>query len=247
MNGRDSMDGGAAVYRRFPRNWYLALVGAVIVLQGGGVLFGWPPTPRILELIYPGKAPPGFESRDLTWAWAFLIVGAVLVVWVVGRVIGWLVGRRPVVRAGPDGLALFLGGPWSSPMSIPWDSVDGISAGSVEGDYGNFPTLRIGVSDPDLSAFRLWGARWTENGVLSIAAGDWKTPPREAAELLLEVRDRRYWSPEDSAIEDPAAEVPATEGRAAPEALSEEAPVSSAPASSAPDSGSGAGPGSGAK
>ena len=164
-------------------------------LHGGGVLFGWLPTRRILELIYPGKEPPVFESRDLAWAWAFLIIGAVLIVWTVGR----LVGRRPVIRAGTEGMFLSLGGPFRRPAAIPWGYVGEISTGVVSDDYGTFPTLLIRVDDPSLLTSRPWGARWINGGVLSIWAGEWDSDSGEVAERLMEVQAGRSGSPLEEA------------------------------------------------
>ena len=156
-----------------------------MVLHGGGVLFGWPATRRILELIYPGAdSPPGFESRDQAWAGAFLIIGAVLIIWTVGR----LIRRRPVVRGGAAGLDLSLGGPLRRAVSIPWSVVSEISAGVASDDSGTFPTLRIRIDDPGLFAFRPWGARWEEDGLLSILTAEWDSDPEEVAARLLEVQ-----------------------------------------------------------
>ncbi len=185
------------VRRVFPGQWYLAPVGAVMVLHAGGVLFGWLPTRRILELIYPGKEPPVLESRDHAWAWAFLIIGVLLIVWTAGR----LAGRRPVVRAGAEGILLSLGGPFTRPALIPWDDVGEVSASVASGDYGTFPALDIEVADPSLVGSSPWGARWVEDGVLSISAEEWAVDSGEVAVLLVELQASRSVSPS----EDPAA------------------------------------------
>ena len=182
-------EAGLTVHRRFPRRWYLALVGGVLILQGGGVLFGWPPTPGLLALVFPGVEPPRYESRDLIWAWAFLIVGAMLILWAGGRITARLAKRRPAVRAGPEGLFLSLRGPWRRPAAVPWEAVGGISAGASADSRGEFPALLIEAVDPATMPSRPWGARWTDEGVLSIDAGDWRLSAEEAAERLSEIRD----------------------------------------------------------
>ena len=170
--------------RRIPwRGWYLAVVGTVMVLHGGGVLFGWYPTVRILELLYPGREAPGFESRDMAWAAAFLIVGALLIALTAGRT----VVRRPVVRAGEDGILLSVGGPFARPMSVPWGHVCEISVGEVSDEFGASPSLLLRVDDPDLVRSTLWGAKW-HDGVLSVPAEEWDSRVEELAETLTEAK-----------------------------------------------------------
>ncbi len=185
-----------AVHRRFPRRWYLLLAGAVLILHGGGVLFGWPPTPRLRALVFPGSGPgvvrddiARYETRDLTWAWLFLIVGVILILWIGGRITARLTERRPAVQAGPDGLRLSLLGPWKRPAAVPWSAVGGISAETAADSYGEYPALRIEAVDPSALPARPWGARWTDDGALSINARSWAISPEDAAERLAEIRD----------------------------------------------------------
>ena len=207
------------VHRRFPRRWYLALVGAVLFLHGGGVLGGWAPVSRLRALVFPPPGAgepqedisfftrvyrfligelgasgelrdgiPGYETRDLTWAWLFLIVGAVLILWTGGRMAARLTGRRPALTAGPDGLHLSLLGPLRRPAALPWDAVGGISAGRAADSGGEHPTLRIEAAAPSAFPDNPWGARWTDEGVLAVDAQDWRIPPEETAERLTEIR-----------------------------------------------------------
>ena len=155
-----------------------------MMLHGGGVIYGWQPARRILELIYPSTDPPAFESRDLAWAWAFLIVGAWLILLTLTR----LVGRRPAVRADAGGLILSVGSPLRRPVSLAWDQVGSVAAGTASDDYSTYPTLLVELDDPSLFGFRLWGAAWREDGALSIAAGDWVTDAPEVAERVAELR-----------------------------------------------------------
>ncbi|MCY4370045.1 MAG: hypothetical protein OXF41_11685 [bacterium] len=173
--------------RRIPwRGWYLAVVGTVMVLHGGGVLFGWYPTVRILELLYPGREAPGFESRDMAWGAAFLIVGALLIALTAGRT----VVRRPVVRAGEDGILLSVGGPFARPVPVPWGHVRDISVGEVADEFSASPSLLLRVDDPGLASSALWGARW-HDGVLSIPADEWDSRVEEVAETLTEAKGLR--------------------------------------------------------
>lgn len=170
--------------RRLPwRRWYLAVIGVVMVLHGGGILFGWYPTVRILELLYPGREAPGFESRDMAWAAAFLVVGAVLIVVTAGRV----AVRRPVVRASEAGILLSVGGPFTRPVSVPWVHVREISVGEQLSEFGVSPALLLRVDDPDLVGSSPWSARWND-GVLSVPAEEWGCRVEDVAEQLEEAR-----------------------------------------------------------
>ena len=170
--------------RRLPTRWYLALVGLVMALQGGGVLFGWAPVPRILELLYPNKEPPAFESRDLAWALVFLLAGVALLVWFVARLAGW----RQVIRADREGLHLPLGGPSGRLTLIPWSQVGEVKTREGSDDFGAFPAVLIAVEDAGLFPGRPWGARWSDGGVLSVPAEGWAVDPAEVVERLREVR-----------------------------------------------------------
>lgn len=200
--GTPIYEGGAvgaaelAVHRRFPRRWYLLLAGIVMILHGGGVLFGWRPTPDLRALVFPAAGSgvvrddiAGYETRDLTWAWLFLIVGVILILWIGGRITASLTERKPAVQAGPDGLRLSLLGPWKRPAAVPWSAVGGISAGTAEDSYGEYPALRIEAADPSALPARPWGARWTDDGALSINARSWDISPEDAAERLAEIMD----------------------------------------------------------
>ena len=171
--------------RRLPwRRWYLAVIGIVMVLHGGGILFGWYPTVRTLELMYPGREAPGFESRDMAWAAAFLVVGALLIVVTAARV----AVRRPVVRAGEAGILLSVGGPFTRPVSVPWGHVREISVGEEVNEFGASPSLLLRIDDPVLVGGSPWSARWND-GVLSVPAEEWDRRVDEVAEQLEEARE----------------------------------------------------------
>ena len=166
-----------------------------MVSLGGGVLYGWAPVPRILELLYPGREPPAFESRDMAWGLAFLIMGVVLIVWSAAQ----MLGRRPVMSAGQNGVDLFVRGPFARPLFIPWDEIGGISAGTLRDGNGDAPVLSIEVVNPDRFPSNLWGARWSDAGVLSIMAKEWTPTPAVFAESMLKARSSAQ---EVSPIED---------------------------------------------
>ena len=148
----------------------MGLVGALLILHGGGLLFGWSPTRTVLDLIYPNKDDlPGLETRDMGWAAMFLIVGVLLVVWTTVR----LVSRRPVLRGDRDGLRLAVGGPFRRAITIPWSEVGSVSAKRVSDDYGSAPALLIRLADPSRIGSNPWGARWIEPSTLCLFAQDW--------------------------------------------------------------------------
>ena len=278
---REVVRGGAAelaVHRRFPRRWYLLLAGVVSILHGGGVLFGWPPTPGLRALVFPGNAPEvieddiswverglygirrlwgnepgvvrddiaGYETRDLTWAWLFLIVGVILILWIGGRITAGLTEKRPAVQAGPDGLRLSLLGPWRRPAAVPWSAVGGISAETAADSYGEYPALRIEAVDPSALPARPWGARWTDDGALAINARAWRISPEDAAERLAEIRDAAGphqpspaspggQAPEDDPPDAPTSTLPTDAAGEAAERTGDSAPVASDRAPGAED------------
>ena len=190
-----------AVRRRLGGRWSLGLVGALLILHGGGLLFGWSPTSTVLGLIYPNEDDlPGIETRDMGWAAMFLIVGVILVVWTSVR----LVSRRPALRADRSGLALAVAGPLRRAITVPWSEVDGVSATTVSDDYGDVPALLVRLADPSRIGPNPWGARWIEPSTLSVSAPDWKLHPRSVADRLQEAAAAGTRLPPDEAGLDPA-------------------------------------------
>ena len=213
-----------AVRRRPGGRWSLGLVGAVLILHGGGLLFGWSPTRTVLELIYPNQDVdglhvdiPGLETRDMGWAAMFLIVGGLLVVWALVR----LVSRRPVLRGGRDGLGLAVRGPFRRAITMPWSEVGNVSATTVSDDYGDVPALLIRLEDPSRIGPNPWGARWIEPSTLSMSAPDWDRDPRSVADRLQDfVATGTRTPPEEvgpdpsspAMTADPVADVPSEDG-----------------------------------
>ena len=206
------------VRRRLGGRWSLGLVGALLILHGGGLLFGWSPTSTVLGLIYPNEDDlPGIETREMGWAAMFLIVGVLLIVWVSVR----LVSRRPVLRADRSGLALAVGGPFRRGVTVPWREVDGVSATTVSDDYGDVPALLVHLADPSRIGPNPWGARWIEPSTLSISAPDWTQHPRSVVDQLGEVAGPgTHPTPDDTGSDpsppemaaDPVAGMPSEDG-----------------------------------
>lgn len=208
-----------AVSRRLGGRWSLGLVGAVLILHGGGLLFGWAPTRTVLDLIYPNQDPPGIETRDMGWAALFLIVGVLLVVWTAVR----LLSRRQVLRGDVESLQLATRGPFRRPITIPWSEVVSVSATTVSDDYGDVPALLIRLANPSRIGPNPWGARWIEPSTLSLSAPDWRRDPHSVAYRLREFAATATPSPPDEALPDPSppgmaadpvADVPSEDGYA---------------------------------
>ncbi len=212
-----------AVRRRLGGRWSLGLVGAVLILHGGGLLFGWSPTRTVLDLIYPDRlikpdeVLPVLETRDMGWAAMFLIVGVLLVAWTLVR----LASRRPVVRGDRDGLGLAVRGPFRRAITIPWSEVGSVSAATVSDDYGDLPALLICLEDPSRIGSNPWGARWIESSTLSMSAPDWDRDPQSVADRLREVVATGTRTPPEEAgpdpsppamTADPVADVPSGDG-----------------------------------
>lgn len=196
-----------AVRRRLGGRWSLGLVGAVLILHGGGLLFGWSPTRTVLDLIYPNQDFPAIETRDMGWAALFLIVGVMLVAWATVR----LVSRRPVLRGDVEGLNLVTRGPFLRPITIPWSEVVGVSATTVSDDYGDVPALLIRLANPSRVGPNPWGARWIEPSTLSLSAPDWERDPHSVAYRLREFAATVPPTPPDEALPDPSPQVMAAD------------------------------------
>ncbi len=164
---------GVTVLRKPGRRWYLLLVGAAMILHGGGLLFDWPITVTVLELIYPGRESPAPETRDLGWALMFFVVGMLLFVWVPAR----LLIRRPVLKADTQGVQLALAGPFRRARSIPWNEVREVASVGISDPLGDAPGLLLTLTNPNRIGVDPWGARWVGPDTLCLMAQDWSIAP----------------------------------------------------------------------
>lgn len=167
------------------RMWLLAVLGVPFIIYGVDLLIERRLATTITDLIYPGEAvtPPPFETHDAAWAWVFLIAGSVLTLWALKE----LIAPRRVVHADWQGVALAVGGPFVSAVRLPWSVVGDFSAGMDTDGAGSYPVLRLKVFEPQTLPTNPWGARWDDNGVMSISAKDWDRPPGEVADRLDEM------------------------------------------------------------
>jgi len=176
------------VTRMVARRWYLGLVGAVLVIYGGGVLFGWPPTDTLLGYMYPGRDIPAFENRDQAWAILFLISGTALILWTAIRLLG---RKAEALRVDQTGWFLSVAGPFRAATEVRWEEVESYAETEVSDDYGTAPALLIGLSDPDRIGPHPWGARWVEPSTLCVLAQDWSIPPEQVVQRLEEIAESR--------------------------------------------------------
>ena len=176
------------VTRKPARRWYLGLVGLVLAVYGGGILFGWPPTDTLLGYIYPGRDIPAFENRDQTWAILFLVAGTALILWMVIRL---LTRRAEALRVDQTGWFLSVAGPFRAAIAVPWEEVESYTETEVADDYGTAPALLIGLSDPARIGPDPWGARWVEPSTLCVLAQDWSIPHDEIVRRLDEIVESR--------------------------------------------------------
>jgi len=165
--------------------WFLAVLGVPFVIFGVDILFERRIATSLTDLIYPTTAvtAPSFETHDLAWAWTFLVVGGAMTVWALKE----LIAPRRVVHADARGIALAVTGPFVSPVRVPWSDVRDIGVGVGTDDGGSFPVLRLVLDDTGSLPDEPWGARWSGEGVLNLAAGEWDVDPQAVADRLLEL------------------------------------------------------------
>ncbi len=165
--------------------WGLAVLGVPFVIFGVDILFERRLATTITDLIYPSDAvqAPPFETHDLAWAWVFLIVGGAMTVWALKE----LIAPRRVLQGDARGIGLAVGGPFASPIRLPWSDLLGADSGTADDGAGTYPVLVLRLADPEKLPANPWGARWGEHGTLVMAAGEWDVPAAAIAERLLEL------------------------------------------------------------
>ncbi len=171
------------VRRSAVRMWLIAVLAVPFVLYGADLLLERRFVTSVLNLIHPDGELPAVETRDLAWAWTFVLVGGGIALWALKE----LVLPRKLIEADEDRLTLRMGGPLAKPARIPWSSIKELAASRAADDGDVFPVLVIEFwpeSLPDDLPAAPWGARWVEPTSLAMSAREWDKPVTRVVELL---------------------------------------------------------------
>lgn len=170
------------VRRAGVRMWFTALGGVPLLVVGVDVVSQHRIVRFFHNLVFATSQEQPLGPRDYIWAWVFIVVGALLVLWGLKE----LVVPTEVVRADTYGLALSLGRPFRSPVLLPWRQIDDIGDAVIDDDGDSVPVLWVRVMDPDLLPEVVWNARKVDDRTVALYASDWEAPPdliaREAVE-----------------------------------------------------------------
>ena len=171
------------------RMWVLAIIAVPFVLYGADVLLDQRFVGEVLERMHPDGELPTTETRDLAWAWVFVIAGGGLALWALKE----LILPRKLIEGTEDHLTLRLGGPFSAAVGVPWEPIRDIRASRASDDGDVFPVLVVDFAPGGVPAslpLQPWGARWVESTVLAVSARDWDRTPERFVEQLALIRPR---------------------------------------------------------
>lgn len=165
------------------RMWGIAIGGVPLLVLALDVLTQRRLTNALREVLFRPDDTQLLEPRDVIWAWAMLVVGAVLTLWGLKE----LVMPTAVLRADADGLSLRVNGPFRPPLQLAWDEVDDVGSGTVDDLGDELPVFWVRTMQPDQLPDDAWGARRTDPNTLAILASDWDRSPTAVAEQVTEV------------------------------------------------------------
>jgi hypothetical protein len=169
--------------------WLVAVLAVPFVLYGADVLLRQRFVGQVLDLIHPDGELPSIETRDLAWAWVFVIVGGGLAIWGLKE----LILPRKVLEAGERGLSLRIGGPFSQPVLISWSLIRAVRATRASDDGDVFPVVTIDFAPgqvPRGLPAQPWGARWVSKTTLAISAQDWDRSASRSVEEIEAIRPK---------------------------------------------------------
>lgn len=167
--------------RRSPwKMWFMAMGGIPLLVISLDVLTNRKLTNQLREMLFRPEQTQIYEPRDVIWAWAMLLFGAVVVVWGMKE----LFFPTRVIEARPHGLAVRLGGPFKAPSLIPWDNIKDVSGSALRDEDAVLPLFEIALSSRGDLPAHPWGARWLDERRLGVLAQDWSVTPDEAADQI---------------------------------------------------------------
>ena len=158
------------VHNSSRRSWFIALLGAVLVVVALDLLVWNGLVAALVERVYQGEEV--LEARERVWAGLMLAMGVALIIW--GVISG--IRARAMLIVAPNGLYLALRGPFRPTDLLPWDAIKEVFSQAVSDDGSLLSSLTI-VLHPTYSTNDLprdpWGARWAGSRILRVLASDW--------------------------------------------------------------------------
>jgi hypothetical protein len=160
--------------------WLMAIGGIPLLVISLDVLTARRITRWLTETMFRPEDVQIFEPRDVIFAWAMFLFGALAVVWGLKE----LFVPTKVVEGRDDGLALRINGPFRGPSLIPWKNIQDVGGADVDDEGDVIPLLVVTVFDRKDLPDNPWGARWVAERELGIMAQDWDEDPQDAAERI---------------------------------------------------------------
>lgn len=161
------------IVRRSPwRGWALAMLAVPFLILafdffGDRRIFTW-----FADFVYQqdGQIEDPVEARDVLWAGLFATIGGGMLV--IGL---WeLLVPVPVLRTRADGLQVRLGHAFARPVTIPWEQIAGLRAGTYVEAGLESPALEMVLRAKAGLPADPWRARWRDAATLVIDADGWE-------------------------------------------------------------------------
>lgn len=170
----------AVVRRSALKMWLMAIGGIPLLVISLDVLTARRITRWLTDAMFRPEDVQIFEPRDVIFAWAMFLFGALAVIWGLKE----LFVPTKVIEGRDDGLAVRLNGPFRGPSLIPWKNIQDVGGADVDDEGDVIPLLVVTVFDRDDLPDNPWGARWVAERELGIMAQDWDEDPQDAAERI---------------------------------------------------------------
>lgn len=162
------------------RMWLMALGGIPLLVISLDVLTNRKLTNQLRELLFRPEETQIYEPRDVIWAWAMLVFGAIIVLWGLKE----LFMPTVVLEARPIGVAVRLRGPFRAPDVIPWGQIKDVSEFDIEDEDAVLAVLRIDLITRGDLPNHPWGARWLDERSLGVLADDWASDPARVVDRI---------------------------------------------------------------